>query len=140
MARSQVTPERSRSWATDDKAKIEARKTFRNALMDRDNIADAQADGDVFHDILEDAEQRGLIHYTRLAAAMGLKDASSVSRWFKRKVVPDRFRRAFALSALEKIVGNDIRRMQSDLREDPIGHKSMKEYPNLEIDVVDLVA
>ena len=140
MAHSQVSVERPHMWALDYQAELQAMKTFRNALIDRDTVARAQTEDDVFHDILADAERRGYIHYTRLAAAMGLKDSSSVSRWFKGKVMPDRFRRAFALSALEKVVANDIRRMESDDPQDPIGHLSMKDHPDLEIDVVDLVA
>jgi len=140
MVRSQESVGQTPAWAQDNKAEIEAMKTFRNALIDRDTVALAQSKDEVFHEILADAERRGYIHYTRLAAAMGLKDASSVSRWFNGKVAPDRFRRAFALSALEKVVANDIRRMESEDRLEPIGYKSMKDFPELEVDVPDLVA
>lgn len=140
MAGSNQSAERSKKWALDYEAKIQAMKTFRSLMADRETVAIVQNDDDAFHDILADAERRGYVHYTRLAAAMGLKDSSTVSRWFKRKAAPDRFRRAFALSALDKIVANDIRRMESDEGLNAIGHLSMKEYENLEIDVVDLVA
>ncbi len=115
-------------------------KTFRSVLMDRETVSLANADDRVFHDILVDAERRGYVHYTRLAAAMSLDDSSNVSRWFKRKVAPDRFRRAFALSALEKILLNDIQRLEAEPPKAPIGHLSMKDYPALEVDVVEMVA
>lgn len=127
-------------WQKDRKAEIEAMATFRQALLDKDVSGGLQTDGKAFCDMLINAERRGYVHYTRLTAAMGLKDASSVSRWFKGKVAPDRFRRVFAIAALEKIIANDIRRMSEEPPQDPIGHKSMKEHPELGIEVPDLVA
>lgn len=121
-------------------AQIQARKTFILLLTDRDVLAIAQTHDDEFHRLLAEAERCGYIHYTRLAAAMELKDTSSVSRWFTGKTAPDRFRRAYALKTLERVISHDIERMEQDDSATPIGHLSMKAHPELGIDLPGLVA
>ena len=140
MARVTASSARTKMREADHKAEIEAMKTFQSALADHDTVSLTLSECDVFYDIIDDAHRRGYVHYTRLAAVMGLRDSTTVSRWFNRKACPDRFRRRFALSALEKIIANDIRRMQSDPQKPPVGYLSMKEYPDIEVEVVDLVA
>ena len=80
-----------------------------------------------FGDVLEFIKDRNMIHYTRLAAAMGLKDASNVSRWFHKAVTPDTFKQNAALLAIKSIIDADVKRIE--IGKNPIGGKDLKFHP-----------
>ena len=83
-----------------------------------------------FHKALQTASQHDCVHYSRLAAVMGL-NTSVTSRWFVREkyTVPEIFRRRAAVQSIEKIIGYDLTRFQAG--QPWIGGKSMKDDPHL---------
>ena len=114
------------------------RRAFVNALSDKSTLSDIKKKPDIFHAILSRAEGLNYIHYTRLAAAMDLKDSSTVSRWFAGKSTPDPMRRIFAVMALKTIIENDIKRLNGKTRK-AIGGCSMNEHPEIEVSLIDLL-
>ena len=112
---------------------------FLQYLRDREALENVKKDPEAFHDILTKAQNKKYIHYTRLAAVMGLSDASTVSRWFKEpgsksRKTPDPYRRVYALRALARIVRRDIERIEAGLPR--IGGLSLSEHKDLEVEVV----
>ena len=99
-----------------------------NVLSDRTEII---KNGN-FRQVLEFINQRNMVHYTRLIAAMGSENVaiSSVFRWYSGDTIPDKFKQNAAIFALQKIIDEDIVRITNN--EEPIGGLSTKFHPQKE--------
>ncbi len=120
------------------RAQMAERQVFFDFISDPDLRDAVNRDPETFHEVLLEAESLGYVHYSRLAAGMGLSDPSNCSRWFKpadskARKSPDQFRRRFAIAALARIVERDLHRLGAGL--DAIGGLSMRDYPELEFDI-----
>lgn len=124
-----VLPEENQSegvecFETSRNLQIASRKSFLRGLQSEEVINRALEDDQFFFKLLKDADDSNFVNYRRLAGGIGMKDPSSVSRWYNGKTAPEPHRRSFALAVLGMIIEEDIERMGNGKA--PIGGVSVK--------------
>jgi hypothetical protein len=115
-------------------ATIMQRQAFCELVADPDMKEKVETDKIAFFQILNLVESRSYCHYTRLTAVMNTNSAEAVHSWYMGRIAPEKHRRAIALTALERVVRNDIRRLHEGLP--VVGYLSLSKYDSLEVDVV----